>query len=56
LKVFFDNNLSPHLAHALNVLLDPEGDQVIHLTDRYAGRGENATDCLKEERRTAAGD
>jgi hypothetical protein len=35
LKVFFDHNLSPHLAHALNVLLGPEGDQVIHLTDRF---------------------
>jgi hypothetical protein len=35
LKVFFDNNLSPHLAHALNVLLGPEGDQVVHLTDRF---------------------
>jgi hypothetical protein len=35
LKVFFDNNLSPHLAHALDVLLGPEGDQVVHLTDRF---------------------
>ena len=35
LRVFLDNNLSPYLAHALNVLLEPEGDQVIHLTDRF---------------------
>jgi PIN like domain len=35
LKVFFDHNLSPRLAHALNVLLGPEGDQVVHLTDRF---------------------
>jgi putative NADPH-quinone reductase len=35
LKVFFDNNLSPHLAHALDVLLGPEGDRVVHLTDRF---------------------
>ncbi|HEX5454111.1 MAG TPA: hypothetical protein VFX06_09980 [Stellaceae bacterium] len=27
LKVFIDNNLSPYLAHALNTLLEPEGDQ-----------------------------
>ena len=35
MRVFLDNNLSPYLAHALNVLLEPEGDQVIHLTDRF---------------------
>ncbi len=35
MKVFIDNNLSPYLAHALNTLLEPEGDQVIHLTDRF---------------------
>jgi hypothetical protein len=31
LKVFFDHNLSVHLAHALKVLLEPEGDEVLHL-------------------------
>lgn len=36
MKVFVDNNLSPYLAHALNALLEPEGDQVVHLTDRFA--------------------
>jgi hypothetical protein len=41
LKVFFDHNLSPHLAHALNVLLSPEGDQVIHLTDRFPANTED---------------
>jgi len=41
LKVFFDHNLSPHLAHALNVLLGPEGDQVIHLTDRFPANTED---------------
>jgi hypothetical protein len=35
LKVFLDNNLSPYLALALNTLLEPEGDQVIHLRDRF---------------------
>ena len=35
MKAFFDHNLSPHLAHASNVLIRPEGDQVIHLTDRF---------------------
>jgi hypothetical protein len=36
LRVFLDNNLSPYLARALNALLEPEGDQVVHLTDRFA--------------------
>jgi PIN like domain len=35
LKVFLDNNLSPYLALALNALLEPEGDQVVHLRDRF---------------------
>jgi PIN like domain len=35
LKVFLDNNLSPHLAHGLNTLLEPEGDQVVHLSDKF---------------------
>ena len=36
MKVFLDNNLSPYLARALNSLLEPEGDQVVHLSDRFA--------------------
>jgi hypothetical protein len=35
LKVFLDHNLSIHLAHALKVLLEPEGDDVVHLADRF---------------------
>lgn len=35
MKVFLDNNLSFYLARALNALLEPEGDQVVHLTDRF---------------------
>jgi hypothetical protein len=41
LKVFFDNNLSPYLAHALDVLLGPEGDRVVHLTDRFSADTED---------------
>jgi hypothetical protein len=41
LRAFFDHNLSPHLAHALNALLEPEGDQVIHLTDRFRANTED---------------
>jgi len=35
LKIFLDNNLSPFLAHSLNELLEPEGDQIFHLTDHF---------------------
>lgn len=35
MKVFIDNNLSPYLARALNALLEPEGEQVIHLIERF---------------------
>jgi hypothetical protein len=35
LKVLLDNNLSPYLARSLNVLLEPEGDQVAHLTELF---------------------
>lgn len=34
--MFLDNNLSPYLARALNALLEPEGDEVIHLSDRFS--------------------
>jgi hypothetical protein len=43
LRVFLDNNLSPYLARALHTLLEPEGDQVIHLTDRFAPDTEDRT-------------
>jgi hypothetical protein len=35
LKVFIDNNLSPYPARALNTLLEPEGDPVMLLTNRF---------------------
>lgn len=35
MKIFLDNNLSPYLARALHTLLEPEGDQVVHLSDRF---------------------
>ena len=35
MNVFLDNNLSPHLAHGLNALLEPEGDHVVHLSDKF---------------------
>ena len=37
MKFFFDNNLSPHLAHAIRELsrASPEVDSVIHLRDRF---------------------
>lgn len=41
MRVFFDNNLSPYLAHALHALLEPEGDQVVHLTDRFLPQTED---------------
>jgi hypothetical protein len=41
LKVILDNNLSPYLARALRTLLEPEGDQVIHLTERFAADTED---------------
>jgi len=43
LKVFLDNNLSPYLARALNELLEPEGDQVVHLADRFRADTEDRT-------------
>jgi hypothetical protein len=37
LKFFFDNNLSPHLAHGVRELssITPGVDQVLHLTDMF---------------------
>jgi hypothetical protein len=39
LKIFFDNNLPPALAHALKALCgnDPHVSDVTHLRDRFAG-------------------
>jgi hypothetical protein len=38
LKFFFDNNLSPHLAHAIGELSKrhPEVERVIHLSDEFS--------------------
>jgi hypothetical protein len=38
LKFFFDNNISPHLAHGIRELsaVTPKVEAVIHLTDRFA--------------------
>jgi hypothetical protein len=36
LKFLFDNNLSPHLAKALDALSEPHGIQVVHLRDKFA--------------------
>lgn len=41
MRVFLDNNLSPYLAHALNALLEPDGDQVVHLSDRFPPQTED---------------
>jgi uncharacterized protein (DUF433 family) len=40
-KRLADHKLSLHLAHAFNILLGPEGDQVIHLTDRFPANAED---------------
>jgi len=39
LKIFFDNNLPPSLAHGLKALCgnDPKISDVIHLRDRFSG-------------------
>jgi hypothetical protein len=41
LEGFLDNNLSPYLARALNALLEPEGDQVVHLSERFPRQTED---------------
>jgi len=45
LKYFFDNNLSPHLAHGIQALsaVDPAVEQVIHLTERFARNAPDLT-------------
>lgn len=37
MKFFFDNNMSPHLAHAIRELCKADGDvrEVLHLKDRF---------------------
>ncbi|HEX8404609.1 MAG TPA: hypothetical protein VF670_08325 [Duganella sp.] len=38
MKFFFDNNISPHLAHGIRELsaVTPKVEAVLHLTDRFA--------------------
>jgi hypothetical protein len=45
LKFFFDNNLSPHLAHGIRGFsaIDSGVESVIHLTDRFAGNAPDLT-------------
>lgn len=47
MKFFFDNNLSPHLAHAIRELCVPDGATVKHLTDRF-NRAEKDLVWIKE--------
>lgn len=35
MKFFFDNNLSPHLAKALDALSEPQGIRVLHLKEKF---------------------
>ncbi|MDO9540949.1 MAG: DUF5615 family PIN-like protein [Kiritimatiellia bacterium] len=41
MKFFFDNNLSPKLAHGLRAMVEPE-HEVIHLKDNFAPNTEDA--------------
>jgi hypothetical protein len=43
LKIFFDNNLSPNIAHAMRELSKSEVDveEVIHLRDRFSRRADD---------------
>jgi PIN like domain len=45
LKFFFDNNLSPYLAHGIRELskVAPQVENVIHLTDRFARDAKDLT-------------
>lgn len=45
MKFFFDNNLSPHLAHGIRELsvIDPSVETVIHLTERFARNAPDLT-------------
>jgi len=36
LRFFLDNNLSPHLARALNYLCIPDGIDVVHIREKFA--------------------
>lgn len=38
MKCILDENLSPHLARALNALCEPDGHSVVHITEKF-GRG-----------------
>jgi hypothetical protein len=35
LKFFFDNQLPPHLAASIKALANADGDEVVHLRDRF---------------------
>ncbi len=35
MKLAFDENLSPHLAHAIHALLTPEGGEAISIPERF---------------------
>lgn len=35
MRFFFDNNLSPYYARALDVLIRPQGDSATHLRDKF---------------------
>ena len=54
MKFFFDNNLSPHIAHAMRELSASLGsvEHVIHLSDRFA---RNADDLVWVPALTADG-
>jgi hypothetical protein len=45
LKFFFDNNLSPYLAHGIRELsaVTPQVEEVIHLSDRFARDAQDLT-------------
>ena len=37
MRFLFDNNLSPHLAKAIDALCKPDGIEVRHIRDKFAG-------------------
>ena len=37
MRFFFDHNLPQRLAHAIHLLTEPQGHQVVHLLDRFDG-------------------
>ena len=55
MKYFFDNNLSPHLAHAIHELcrIEESVERVIHLRDKFApdAKDQDRIKVLGEEER-----